>query len=85
MEDNQILAGTVVWFNNKKNFGFIQWEKDGVQQRDIFVHYSDINISGFKTLTKGQRVSFKIGVNHSGDPKAIEVTPLEASQVPQAP
>jgi len=82
MEDNQILTGTVVWFNNKKNFGFLQWEKDGVQQKDIFVHYSDINVSGFKTLTKGQQVSFKIGTNHSGQPKAIEVTPLGPATAP---
>lgn len=78
MEDSQVYFGTCVWFNNKKNYGFISWEKDSVQQRDLFVHYSDINVPGFKTLTKGQQVSFKIGINHSGAPKAIEVTPLEA-------
>lgn len=78
MEDNQVFTGFCIWFSNKKNFGFLQWERDGVQQKDLFVHYSDINVPGFKTLTKGQLVSFKIGINHHGQPKAIEVTPLEA-------
>jgi len=81
-EDNkEIFYGTTIFFSNKKNYGFIQWEKEGVQQRDLFVHYSDINVSGFKTLTKGQRVSFKVGMNHHQMPKAIEVTPLENKSV----
>lgn len=82
MEETQVQFGSVIWFSNKKNFGFLQWEKDGVLQKDLFVHYSDINISGFKTLSKGQRVSFKVGINHHGMPKAIEVTPLEAAKSP---
>lgn len=79
MEDSQVYFATVIWFSNKKNFGFLQWEKDGAAQKDIFVHYSDINVPGFKTLSKGQQVSFKVGINHHGMPKAVEVTPLEAT------
>jgi cold shock protein len=46
--------GNVKWFNEKKGFGFI--EKDGGE--DIFVHFSAIQTSGFRTLNEGQRVSF---------------------------
>ena len=66
--------GKVVWFNNKDGFGFIEWESDGKKQKDMFVHFSDINCKGFKTLQAGQTVSFEVGVNYSGRPKAINVT-----------
>ncbi len=48
--------GTVKWFSNKKGFGFIERE-DG---NDVFVHHSSINMSGFKTLDEGEKVSFEI-------------------------
>lgn len=48
--------GVVKWFSNKKGFGFIEQE-DG---SDIFVHYSSINMDGFKTLTEGERVTFEV-------------------------
>lgn len=71
---DQLYFGTVVWFNVKKGFGFIAWEKDGVKQKDMFIHYSDISAEGFKTLNKDQKVSFKIGKNRSNVDKATEVT-----------
>jgi CspA family cold shock protein len=51
-----MAEGTVKWFSSKKGFGFIEQE-EGI---DVFVHYSDINMSGFKTLEGGDRVSFDI-------------------------
>jgi CspA family cold shock protein len=66
-----IYSGTVIWF--KKNYGFIQWSKDGKEQKDLFIHYSDIKMEGFKILKPGQFVNFSLGVNHSGNPKAIEL------------
>jgi cold shock protein len=48
--------GTVKWFNESKGYGFIQKEDGG----DIFVHYTAIQDSGFKTLSEGQAVSFDI-------------------------
>ena len=48
--------GIVKWFNNKKGFGFIEREEGG----DIFVHYSAITMSGFKTLNEGDRVTFEV-------------------------
>ena len=47
--------GTVKWFNEKKGYGFIEQE-DG---QDIFVHFSSITMSGFKTLAEGDEVSFE--------------------------
>ena len=49
------MQGTVKWFNSEKGYGFIT-VKDG---KDIFVHYSDIQSEGYKTLTEGQDVEFE--------------------------
>jgi len=64
-------SGKVIFFS--KGFGFISWEKGGVPQKDMFVHYSDIVAEGYKTLSKDQKVKFGVGTNHHGDPKAVEV------------
>lgn len=50
------MFGTVKWFNDSKGYGFIEQE-DG---RDVFVHYSAIQNSGFKSLNEGQRVQFEV-------------------------
>lgn len=61
-------TGTVKWFNAKKGFGFIK-QDDG---DEIFVHYSFIKASGFKTLNEGDRVRFTIGEGNKG-PAAKDV------------
>ena len=76
MSDTKFF-GEVIFFDPKRGFGFIGWEKDGLKQKDMFVHFSDISCEGFKTLYKDQKVSFGIGKNNSGDPKAIEVEVLK--------
>jgi len=50
-----MIKGTVKWFNENKGFGFLAQE-DG---DDVFVHYSSIQSSGFKSLTEGQSVEFE--------------------------
>jgi cold shock CspA family protein len=68
------IIGKVIFFSNKKGYGFLSWEKDGVKQKDMFAHYSDIiNQDGFKSLYKDQDVRFDVGVNAHGDPKAINI------------
>ncbi len=49
--------GSVKWFNNAKGFGFINRVSD---EEDIFVHYSQIQGDGFKTLRQGETVSFEL-------------------------
>ena len=63
--------GTVKWFNERKGFGFIERESGS----DVFVHFSSINDSGFKTLKDGQSVEFTVVSNEKGE-SAEEVTPL---------
>ncbi len=56
------LQGTVKWFSNEKGYGFIERE-DG---DDLFVHYSEITMDGYKTLVQGQRVEFDITEGDKG-------------------
>ena len=77
MTDEKRYCGTVVWFDPQKGIGLILWEIDGVKQTDMFVHFSDLAIQGYKTLKKDQRVSFMIGENKKGQPKAINCSVLQ--------
>ena len=72
----KVYSGLVIWFSAKKGIGFLSWEVDGVQQKDMFVHYSDIAMEGYKAVKKDQKVSFSIGENKHGQPKAINVMPI---------
>jgi CspA family cold shock protein len=66
-----MVEGTVKWFNDSKGFGFI--EQDG--GKDVFVHHTAIQASGFKSLQEGARVQFEI-VDGPKGPAAANVTQL---------
>ena len=61
-------TGTVKWFNARRGYGFIEME-DG---KDVFVHYTDINMQGFKILYEGNGVIFDLYQDERG-PKAMNV------------
>jgi CspA family cold shock protein len=63
--------GTVKWFNAEKGFGFITIEGG----QDVFVHYSAIDMTGYKVLEEGQRVVFEVGSGAKG-PQAESVRPV---------
>lgn len=65
-------TGTVKWFNDEKGFGFIAPENGGP---DVFAHFRQIVGDGFKSLTEGQRVEFKVTQGQKG-PQAEEISPL---------
>lgn len=67
-----MAKGTVKWFNNQKGFGFITGE-DG---KDVFVHFSGLNMEGFKTLEEGQNVEYDVTEGEKG-PQATNVTVIK--------
>jgi CspA family cold shock protein len=72
--DKQVFYGTVIWFNNSRGYGFLQQEGG---QPDLFLHYSDLTIDGFKSVQKDDKVSYEIGFNNAGREKAINVTVIK--------
>ncbi len=64
-----MLKGKVKWFNSAKGFGFVNADSD---DRDIFVHYSSIDMDGFKTLKEGEEIEFELVEGPKG-PQAHKV------------
>ena len=68
-----MATGTVKWFNAEKGFGFIT--PDEGSDKDQYVHQTDIESSGFRSLDEGQKVEFESEPGTKG-PKAVKVKPL---------
>ena len=71
-EEKNMSTGTVKWFNADKGYGFITPDDGG---KDLFIHHSEIQMGGFKSLNEGQKVEFEIGQGQKG-PCATNVKPL---------
>lgn len=67
-----MATGTVKWFTDQKGYGFITPDEGG---EDVFVHHSNIEGEGFRTLTEGQKVEFETGEGRKG-PEARGVRPV---------
>jgi CspA family cold shock protein len=67
-----VAQGTVKWFNAEKGYGFIAVDGGGA---DVFVHYSAIATSGYRSLDEGQKVEFDVTQGQKG-PQAENVRPL---------
>ncbi len=65
-----MAEGKVKWFNNSKGYGFIETDEG----KDVFVHFSQIQQEGFKTLKQGQAVEYEMNVGDKG-PQAHNVMP----------
>lgn len=65
-------TGIVKWFNDAKGFGFIASDKGG---DDLFAHFSEIRVDGFKTLQENQRVSFEVTTGPKGR-QASNIQPI---------
>ncbi|HEY3318529.1 MAG TPA: cold-shock protein [Coriobacteriia bacterium] len=64
-----MATGTVKWFNPDKGYGFISREEGD----DVFVHFSEIQSEGFKTLDEGQAVEFEVTTGNNGKQQAVNV------------
>lgn len=76
------ITGKVRWFNNSLGYGFVQPSSGGA---DVFVHYSNIEMEGYKTLTQDQVVEFEVGaIDKDGSVRsnAVQVRPLTPSEDP---
>ena len=74
------MQGRVKWFNPQKGYGFIEVEEG----KDVFVHYSEIQEEGFKTLEEGQEVEFEIVEGNRG-PQAANVVKLDSGILSEYP
>ncbi|MBP0458038.1 cold-shock protein [Streptomyces montanisoli] len=66
-----MASGIVKWFNSEKGFGFIAQDSGGP---DVFAHYSNIAMTGFRELAEGQKVTFDVTQGNKG-PQAENISP----------
>ncbi len=68
-----MATGTVKWFSDDRGYGFIVPDEGG---KDLFIHRSNIQVEGFRTLKEGQKVEYEVGEGRKG-PEAIQVRPTD--------
>lgn len=66
-----MATGTVKWFNNAKGYGFVTPDQG---EQDVFIHFSAIEMDGYKTLKEGQKVQFEL----EEGPKGLHAAKLQA-------
>jgi CspA family cold shock protein len=72
-EESTMVTGVVKWFNNAKGYGFVTPDEG---EQDIFVHFSAIEMDGYRTLKEGQRVEFEV----EQGPKGLHALKLHSVQ-----
>jgi CspA family cold shock protein len=72
VKEKNMAQGTVKWFNDDKGFGFIAQDEGGA---DVFVHHTNIQMNGFKSLAENQKVEFDVTQGPKG-PQAENVRPV---------
>ena len=82
MAEDGINKGKVKWFNTQKGFGFISPE-DGTS--DVFVHQTNIQMEGFRSLADGEDVEYVVEIDGNGRKKAVSVTGPAGADVQGAP
>lgn len=76
-----MATGRVKWFNSQKGYGFIETAESG---QDVFVHFSDIDMEGYKTLRENELVHFRLD-DHGKGPSARQVRLVDQHHAPTAP
>ena len=74
-----MVDGTVKWFDNRKGYGFVVAPEGEEDSRDVFVHYTKIQMDGFKKLETGDTVSYDRFIDDKGRPQADNVVLLESA------
>jgi CspA family cold shock protein len=69
---NSVVEGTVKWFSAEKGYGFITPDEG----EDLFVHFSEIQSDGFKSLKEGERVTFEVTTGNRGKQQAAKVSKI---------
>ena len=73
-----MTKGTVKWFSDQKGYGFITPEGG---KKDVFVHFSSVQVEGFKTLREGEAVEFEVTDGPKGE-QAQNISPVDGDGVP---
>jgi CspA family cold shock protein len=74
-----MVEGVVKWFDNRKGYGFVVAPEGEEDNRDVFVHYTKIQMDGFKKLETGDTVSYDRFIDDKGRPQADNVVLVESA------